>query len=459
MIALAILALGLLVIGAALPIGLRYTRQSVNMATGQAAAEYALDTIAQSVCLRRKILDPGGTAPKPLNCEPGLFQPRNASGLPQEGELAPDPNDVLVNPTNPRDYEPLFKVRPLYVRNIIATAPPAAYGRETLLAAASVETAIDTYLKWISFSSDTRERDYLPLLPNLPWMLPALASVASVYPPIAPDPAGAYAQYTPAVFYSSVPNSMYAIRPVYSSYTPTTGAETSKVLNSLISWTAFYRRVAYDDPATTTLNEADPTLYEFIAVAVKRPSVKHRFPVQDPLLTVYNNVDVAAPIPWLVTFDVNGLPAPSGGFDPLTGFPVGVSPGTLTFHCTTGVSGLLPVGAIFIPARNDIAPSNPSGITPDARVGFGPPAPTTLPIYEVVQRPNDFTVVTKFNGYYPMMGMPNFTPSPTTPNADLWPVWVIPPAFEELSGGQPVFDGRSQILAVARRYIRLRELP
>lgn len=87
------------------------------------------------------------------------------------------------------------------------------------------------------------------------------------------------------------------------------------------------------------------------------------------------------------------------------------------------------------------------------RVGFGPPAPTTLPIYEVVDRPDATTVVVKFNGFYPRKGA-------DTPAPGEWPVWVIPPAFEEVDGNnRPVFGKRSPILAVARRYIRLREIP
>ena len=91
MIALAILAMGLLVIGAALPIGIRYTRTSVNIATGEAAAEYALDLIEQSVCIPRRIWDPNVGAGN-QNGETGIFVPR----LPGTG--VNDPNTWVFDP-------------------------------------------------------------------------------------------------------------------------------------------------------------------------------------------------------------------------------------------------------------------------------------------------------------------------------------------------------------------------
>jgi hypothetical protein len=106
---------------------------------------------------------------------------------------------------------------------------------------------------------------------------------------------------------------------------------------------------------------------------------------------------------------------------------------------------------MFVPAVNDHLPSNNPLLR---RAGFVPHAPDALPIYEVVERPDDTTVIVKNNGFYPWVagGL----------NAQAWPVWVIPPAFREREppnmGGQPVYERRSPILAVARRYIRLREI-
>jgi hypothetical protein len=233
-----------------------------------------------------------------------------------------------------------------------------------------------------------------------------------------------------------------------------------------VSWTAFYRRVGYGP-------NSDPKLYEFIVVVTRLPSERHRFPVErsavagGPVVMTGRSAsssyasgqDTAMPIPWLVTFD-DPLPQPAASppFDPNTGMPGGTDPATLQFKCTSGADGLFPVGTIFVPARNDDAANPPPGLRGNAAVGFGPPAPTVLPIYEVTERPDATTVVTKFNGYYPMQGTSgSFGP---VQNARDWPVWVIPPAFERLDGpGNPVFSDRSPVVAVARRYIRLREVP
>jgi hypothetical protein len=431
MIALAILALGLLVIGAALPVGLRYTRESVNIATGQAAAEHALDLIAQNVCLPRTILTLGV-----LSREPGLFQPRGAA----TGDF--DPN-----------YEPVIKVRPLYTQNVNATPRSSYYGAQDdrinvfNWPGVLVEDAIRTWLGM----DQPEECGNASAAQWLRWALP---STALVYPPASPSGGQVgfetYVQYVPTMFLPSSGNQ-------YARY-PLAAGDTRKVLDSLISWAAFYRRVSYDDPNSPTINEGDPTLYEFIAIAVRRPSVRHRFPVQHPsdggLDRVASRlaVDSAVPIPWLVSFTSLPVP-PGGGFDPATGFPItyGQNPATLSFYCDSSLSSLFSVGSIFIPARNDVHPST-TMLTPVDYVSFGPPAPNTLPIYEVVQRPNESTVVVKYNGYYPRQG----TSSPSIPS--YWPVWVIPPAYEEGLSTNPILPDRSPILAVARRYVRLREI-
>lgn len=428
MIALAILAMGLLVIGAALPIGLRYTRESINLATGQAAAENALDLIEQNVCLPKAIFDASGN----LIPEAGLFQPRapitptvfNGRTYAQ-GEFIPD-------------YEAVVKVRPVYTRVVDMTG-----AQDDGILGVFTENEAGAWL--LNFGTPLDAKEVNPTL--ISWMRWALPCVALVYPPITPNArvSGGSTEYMPAEFFGAP----YTTWPV--------GAETRKVLDSLISWTAFYRRVSYDVAS-------DTSLYEFIAVAVRRPSLKYRFPVQSStsgggqVFARLTTIDTAIPIPWLISFvgDASGyLPAPASGFDINNGFPPIQGPATLTFYCDPSMTGLLPVGSVFIPARNDVVP--PLVANPAQRVGFGPPAPTTLPIYEVVQRPNDGTVVVKYNGYYPMQGTVG-TYGPVT-NPLQWPVWVIPPAYEELSGGSPVFPDRSPILAVARRYVRLREIP
>lgn len=490
MIALAILGMGLLVIGAALPIGIRYTRASVNKATGEAAAEYALDVIEQNVCLRNTILKAGV-----LKCEPGLFQPRNTGG---EFEA---------------NYEPVIKVRPLHVRGIDARPGSAFYGQQANVTLAPTEHSIRY---WLPPNVDTTEADADASFGNLtgPWMRWALPSVATVYPPITSDE-----PFDLNSFVSTV-NGKYERREVRSPWSVPAGSETLKALDRRIVWTAFYRRVSY-------AAGSDPALYEFIVVVLRVPGAGYRFPVQEPNdgglsdsdgpgtsvgngengeMTVTgigslgpnggygsasagassggrpggdgnavggaSDIETAAPIPWLVCFQ--SLPTPPGGSTAFNvdGYPLDAfnnvvtvgspnAPATLTFRCLARRSGLFPVGSIFIPARNDDTPDMivPQTIPPEGRVGFGPPAPTALPIYEVTERPDDYTVIVKFNGYYPMMGTPGSGANPHTPPGNEWPVWVIPPAFNEYEGNQPVAPDQCQIVAVARRYMRLREVP
>lgn len=457
MIALALLGMGLLVIAAALPAGARYTRDSVDLATGAAAAEYALDLIEQSVYLRDTVVDANDTVlgARPLRWPPVLFQPR---------VRADDPNRGLRAGEADPDCEPVIKVRPLFVQNIIRTPGPL-YGQELYQPGADdyrivifTERAV---ANWVGLTEGLTE-DLLeydlpnghapPSLPAGPWLQPALPSVSLVYPPISADD-----QFYPEGFWDSqAPNWKYRGRPVN---TPRAGSEARRALERRVTWTAFYRRVEYGPGS-------DPTLYEFIVVAVRLPSDRHRFPVQDPTSagsasfstatkSAYLGVDTLAPIPWLVTFDAqhpNALPWPDNGFDE-HGQPrfYGSPPATLSFHCTRDYSPLFPVGSVFIPARND-----------RLKTHFGPLTRTGWPIYEVVSRPDETTVVVKYNGYFPAYGEANNPSTWMRAPAAQWPVWVIPPASEDVVGSgssaRPVFSNKSPILAVARRYIRLPNL-
>ena len=66
----------------------------------------------------------------------------------------------------------------------------------------------------------------------------------------------------------------------------------------------------------------------------------------------------------------------------------------------------------------------------------------------------------KYNGYYPVVNGSSPPGSWGPPAAQNWPVWVIPPASEGVdASGNPIFDNHSPILAVARRYVKLREVP
>jgi hypothetical protein len=135
-------------------------------------------------------------------------------------------------------------------------------------------------------------------------------------------------------------------------------------------------------------------------------------------------------------------------------------PATLRFTASEEYGALLPPGSIFIPAANDRAPTvyGASGLMP--RLGFVPSAPDTLPIYEVQERiqkaDNSYTIVVKNNGFYPWTN--NIEP----PNPDLWPVWIVPPPYEEYSSDsppKPQYPNRNPIVAVSRRTARLREIP
>ncbi len=455
MVALAILGMGLLVIAAALPAGAKYTKDSIDQVTGAAAAEYALELIEQNVCLRRDILVPasGGLPP---GRPPTLFQPR----FPQ--------TDLSRGVADP-NYEPLIKVRPLFSQNIIAAGPAGTRGTEFFDLGLGIprnevlgEAAVRQWFAVAAFTGS--EKEYDPAPSAGPWLRPGLPSVALAYPPITAD-----TSFDPCSFWSA-PIPMYNARPVLQpiaigGYGP--GAETLKSLERRIVWTAFYRRASY-------AASSDPTVYEIIVVVSSRPTLGHRFPVQDPSTagqSVWNTlkisgveVDALAPIPWLVTFDYSQpqpLPQPPA-WNLTTGCPDfsgvgGGAPATLTFRCTADYDPLFPVGSIFIPARND---DQPPLATADNRVHFGPLAPSALPIYEVSQRPDATTVMVKYNGYYPVVNGSSPPGSWGPPAAQNWPVWVIPPASEGVdASGNPIFDNHSPILAVARRYVKLREVP
>ena len=473
MVALAILGMGLLVIAAALPAGAKYTKDSIDQVNGAAAADYALDLIEQNVSLRDRVYYPPADPNKPIfasatpwHC-PALFQPRD----PLSGRPAADPADPN------RLYAPLMKVRPLFAQNIIAASTVSGLTRgmelfdpqgTPLQKEVLVEAAIWQWLTTFGITgTDTKEHD--PTQSPGPWLRPSLPSVSLVYPPISADTA-----FDPGFWYSTGSNGstmLYNARPVLQTvavgvYGP--GAETAKALDRRIVWTALYRRVSY-------AAGSDPTLYEIIVVVSSRPTVGHRFPVQDPAtggkpdwsINPYYGIDSLAPVPWLVTFDnndPNALPRPyqwDGAGDP--NFGTGSPPATLTFRCTADLDPLFPVGSIFIPARNDDHPSLPKLFGARANVHFGGPAPTALPIYEVSQRPDLTTVVVKYNGYYPQQWAVGGAINPTTPAAADWPVWVIPPVIESVdattSPAKPIFNDRSPILAVTRRYVKLREVP
>ncbi len=468
MIALALLAMGLLVIGAALPIGVRYTQQSANLANGKAAATYALDLIEQNVCIAHQVYNTDANNYNDRIAEPMVFVPRARDHEDTDGYQLHRRGQFMTNDDD--DYEPVIKVRPLFVQNL--NAWPGTPNTKLVID--------DNYTgmqirNWVG-ADDTRECDYSYSSDDGNYLRPALSCLATLYPPI------------PGDGLSRTPDYYMQAGHLYDETDPLDyPGMLRKALGQRVGWTAFYRRVSYAEGS-------DPTLYEFIVVVTQRPSPNHRFAMQGVTISMIHGLlsqnehssgttvtfnsnrgnkenklninylpkyDCAAPVPWLVTFA--GLPAPDYGFNEYGNpLPLGYKPATLSFWLrdtdNNGIGdydGLFPIGSIFLPARNGLEPSNPD--LHQLPIGFGPPAPSTLPIYEVVDRPSGIEVVVKFNGYYPRQGALS---THGTPDSEDWPVWVIPPSFKELNGsGDPVFDDESPILAVSRRYIRLRELP
>ena len=480
MIALAVLGMGLLVIAAALPAGVKYTKQTVDQSTASAAADYAFELIEQNVALRDTILDPSTGA---YQRAPVLFQPRYPTDL--------DPNDVLLadgtpgtdtlsdygrpawSPDNKRYYEPMVKVRPLFLANIQAQ-PGASRGHALLVDNAVTEDAIYSWLDgWMSglgITVDKKECDAGTIAGGVTWLRPAMSPTSLTYPP--PPAGGSYVQL-PDAYLLSESGRPYATEQVTGpggSY----GDETMQALERRAVWTAFYRRVSYAEGA-------DPALYEFIVVVCRRPTENHWFPVQDaqhggtPLNNSgedaldYDQVDYGAlaPIPWLVTFDplVNALPVPpplwyhrtSGGERTLE--PGYEAPPSLTFVASAAVGALLPQGSVFIPALNDDRPSALNSVTgtpPIQTGGFVPSAPNALAIYTVTERvlrpDGRYDIVVGHNGLSPWVN------ETANPMSSLWPVWVIPPAAEGPIDGATLSD-QSPVLSVERRFVRLRELP
>lgn len=536
MIALAILGMGLLVISAALPAGLKITKDTVDMGTGAAAAEYALETIAQSVTLRERILwddDPADPRYLMLERPPTLFVPRNSGTLndpnvldgPEDPDMVPDyaqparlgQLNVASDPR--RDYEPLIKVRALHMGTV--NAGPNVWEHGNPIPDPANEPTLPVHVEdlvrnWLppTLQGDPRECDPLyqggqpGTMGNGPWLRTALPCVAGVYPPINADTARLPGDFLPVGHLGGTAgwrDAQYRANPVrYPNHPNQPGAETTKAAAQRIVWSAFYRRASY-------AVGSDPALYEFVVVASRLASGKHHFPAQPTVaggsgtITSLSSAQTgpsrvtapapvgspggavgghgqsrstlqaggrqavagitATPLPYLVTFSPNhrnALPVLTGYGPGDRLLPPGhMAPATLTFIAGPDVGALLPPGSIFIPAVNDLMPTalNPSYALPPAlpvqAAGFVPSAPDVLPIYEVADRvertDGSFDIVVKYNGFYPWIDA-----GLTAAN---WPVWIVPPAVDEVDGnGNPVWPERSSIVAVSRRYIMLPEL-
>ena len=252
MIALIILGFGLMVVGAALPVGLSYTQKNVNRATGDAAAEYALDLIEQHI---RTSHDPWDEIHGQLWHTTDIFQPRD-----------PEPSGAFL-PL----YEPLLKVRPLLPVSI-DTTPGATFGRELNESPTPHDQVEERMRRWLfeAFPGltepQTIRREYDSDDPSSAWVHPALPSVASVYPPVSSDTP--FSAYGLNGFFGHEYQSRLVTQP-----------ERLKAIERRTTWTAFYRRVSY-------AQDSDPNLYEVIVVATRLASDAHRFPRFNPSLSV-----------------------------------------------------------------------------------------------------------------------------------------------------------------------------
>lgn len=471
MIALVILGLGLLFIAAALPVGVDYTRRTLDLAAAEAAGDEAIQAIQLGV----------RTAQRAVNAAPG-----GAVGVTRLDSLVRPRTDDLAKlyPVDP-GVEPILKVRPLIGANINLAAGPNRL-REV--------TENGEELVFNAFRPRLQDWGQSPGIPQVVrWNLDRPTAMAGfdlfnsggtfsaasrVYPAISADTplsvdAFFQAQYAPRRLTSPDPTNPSAALGA---------SETRKLSNARLVWSALYRRVAYDnDPDGTGTafpkRIGDPDLYEFIVFVVRRPTPQHRFARQDSSLpdpsvfqtpgavpTGPNQPELLMPEPWLVAFQTVPLvgpaqivPQPSPPQADRQLRPEFRHSAELSFGCSEELGKMLPVGSYIVPALNDDFSGNATLGAPalpqpfQRRCGFVPHAPDTLPIYEVVKRPDSRTVVVKGNGYYPWLG--------NRAQAKDWLCWIIPPPFTERVGNEPVYDQRSQILTVVRRTIRVPEMP
>jgi prepilin-type N-terminal cleavage/methylation domain-containing protein len=136
MIALVILGLGLLFIAAALPVGLEYTRQTVDLANADAAGEYALEQLETNLRTSIRLYDWGIADPTGANVFRRLDNIHRPRGY--------DPGSTPPRYPLDKTYEPLFKVRPLAMGNVrVGSVPPG----ETREIVDDVEATISAYIR------------------------------------------------------------------------------------------------------------------------------------------------------------------------------------------------------------------------------------------------------------------------------------------------------------------------
>lgn len=551
MVALIILGFGLLVIGAALPIGYRYTQQSTDLANGEVAVEGMLDQLEQY--LRMSFADTfDGAAAGARPCIDPIARPR------QEWTGVRPVTIVPVPASEPRDWwEPRIKVWPLLPEvldfnadmssagaissSMLTSRDPAAYDpvRNMTLGMARqwlstqpfviVNRAADAM-----FVAGPNPGDNFPVYleaADANRTLPGVPLGMLTFPPIETglDPAlgtGSLMRMGAPYWTFDRPSSGFGGGGNTAGVTAFAG-QLAKMKDRRVTFAVFYRRVDYGDPGANQLpgtigtvgpgddNIGDPTVYELIVVAMRRPTNQHRYPVYDiaaaagsafnpatpnyspPMATISGrSASSPVPIPMLVSF----LPNKGGGdwvLDQVTSSPpppplfINVSdrvlntpthsPETITVRASEWVGAMMPEGTVFIPAVNDdwadslnpiLAPTASVVAQAAARIparlaGFLPHSPQTLPIYTVKERrlvnsvqPAHYLITFDCHGVYPwadptLPGASTYGPGP----AD-WPVWIIPPAYVELDrNGRPVFDSSATVLSVGRRIVRLSQNP
>lgn len=505
MIAIVILGLGLLFIAAALPVGIEYSRRNVQAAEAEAAAVYASQMVEQVAATSSQPLVAGG-----LRTD-AIFRPRE----PVTGSVNNDHEPLIkVRPLTVRNIpvplrddnvdkhvvDAVEEVIGRYLQAVFGPAPPLEVD----------VAALEPLWQWPSAPAVSR---VFPPVESIVRMTPAdfMASLpGSGAAALGPGNANNYPRYV------SRPDSYDQTDDFPTPGSPPHGyygvfnREQRKASQQRLAWTAFYRRVEYprfqvdanfNNPesagagfAPERIRDGDPLQYELIIIITERPTVRHRFPHQDlsavnvnafrrPLAVQpgdppfsgsppYENVgaDRALPMPWLVVFkEVPSLVPPQWGpaqLPPVLPVERYIHPSvsnrpTLTFICEPELGRVLPRGSLLIPARNDYRPVAFLGVPSPAWVGFLPSAPDELPIYRVVDRPDETTVVVENNGFYPWIRLaPPFAGGPGRV-VDLGgecPFWIIPPVFEERAGdGQPLYEDRSPIVKVIRKVVRLPE--
>lgn len=487
MIALVILGLGLLFIAAALPAGVDYSRDTVDQINGEAAADFALDTLEGAIATSSNMFASS-------YWKPGYGRVSRVDSVhrPREGNLGDLPTPptqwkltadaTWPGETVPRSYEPLIKVRPFVLMNaeFAGQSDTSRYKPLVDHTEAAISQFLGTQLLTVAGTATNpfREADF----PNTGTFYPDPGGIALADNPLLTILSRVYPPPTPAIpfeFDGSVVNlkeGRFFARDSILRTDARFNIDREKSFDRRLAWTAFYRRASYAPGS-------DPLLYEVIVLVTRRPTLSHRFAFQDlnPRPDVFNKPrafnaetgpapvgdDRLAPTPWLVTFKkLPAFPKPteyiaSAPFPPVFGTSVAflpnyVAPPKLTFECEPEVAKLLPPGAIFIPARNDDLPQGLGGRV----VGYLPTSPAAAPIYRVIDRPNDTTVVVENNGLVPFGYPGTFAASPTTAAAQ-WPVWVIPPAFSQrersnsIAPPQPLYDRQSPVVSISRRFVTL----